>query len=35
MKGARDVLKDGVESPWPDDNSLKIKIGCTSQGVRQ
>ena len=35
MKGTRDVLKDGVESPWPDDDIVKIKISCTSQGVRK
>jgi hypothetical protein len=34
-KGTRDVLKDGLESPWPDDDSLKIKVSCSNPGVRQ
>ena len=33
-KGSRDVLKEGLESPWPDDESLKIKVSCGNPGVR-
>lgn len=34
-KGARDVLKDGLESPWKDDGVLKITVSCASQAVRK
>jgi hypothetical protein len=32
-KGARDVLKDGLESPWKDDGILKITVACSGQGA--
>ncbi|HUB79824.1 MAG TPA: carboxypeptidase-like regulatory domain-containing protein [Bryobacteraceae bacterium] len=32
-KGARDVLKDGLEAPWHDDEALKIKASCPNRGV--
>jgi hypothetical protein len=35
MQGTRDVLKDGLEAPWKDDNLVKIKVACSSQAVRQ
>jgi hypothetical protein len=34
-KGSRDVLKDGLESPWKDDDVLKITVACPGQEVRQ
>ena len=34
-KGARDVLKNGLESPWRDDDILKITVACSGQGVRK
>jgi hypothetical protein len=34
-KGTRDVLKNGLESPWKDDDILKITVACSGQGVRK
>ena len=34
-KGARDVLKNGLESPWRDDDILKITVACSGQAARK
>jgi hypothetical protein len=35
IKGSRDVVKEGLESPWQEDQILKIRVACSDQGVRQ
>lgn len=34
-KGSRDLLVDGLESPWADDAGVKLKIACQAMGVRK
>jgi protocatechuate 3,4-dioxygenase beta subunit len=34
-KGERDLLVDGLESPWTDDAGVKLKIACQAVGVRK
>jgi hypothetical protein len=34
-KGSRDVLVDGLESPWADEAGIKLKIVCQAAGVRK
>jgi hypothetical protein len=34
-KGDRDLLVDGLESPWTDDAGVKLKIVCQAVGVRK
>jgi hypothetical protein len=34
-KGGRDLLVDGLESPWADDAAVKLQIACQAAGVRK
>ncbi len=34
-KGSRDLLVDGLESPWRDDAAVKLQIACQAPGVRK